>query len=637
MSLLVHTPKPNIDESLFGYILRLSDQNGYDTPKTIFQIARMDRRKFSTNIPLKPLTEILGKPSNYLDQISPQIQKNGTSQIQILSHQFDKRLQVKTMHVRKAWFCPACIKEKGYIEAFWGLRMAVACPVHHSLPLMACPACKQPIAWMRRGLLTCKCGEHLAQLNAPNVDPIILDLIQIIYAKLQHQDITVRKNPFGFPINEINQLSLASFLGMLERLSAYNNTYPLNGDGIHPALYPAKFAAESLRDWPNGYHQLLFRLQGNKPPNQLLSFQQQYNCFYLFMFKLNQWYSDQCDFLIKEFVRFGAKHWDSSKFSPNLIKHLDVQPKERFISFSAYSKRFKIRPTILEQNIQNGQIIINSFIEGKKTIRLIDLALSKDPIIPKEPASKFEAATHLGLPVEVLEYFRKIGIYNQKSERFRLNQPTWDWDALDAFLSEYLYSIDLNDKHDSSGALGNTCSFGRIMRRRHHSLTTRNELAAAVFDGRIKVIGRIEGNFEGLLLNTSQVNDFMEMQFFEHEPKGYSLFKATELTGLENMVIGSAVELGLLTKYYRQGWPRITESSLELFNSNYITLKFLAIKLGFNARRLGILCRKHKIPFICLDFRTPKPGTQLIISKAFEPQLTELTKAYQERRNAVSP
>ena len=114
MNLLAHTPSPNTNENFFGYILRLSDSNGYETPKIIFEIAQMNRRRFSTNIPLKPLTEILGKPADYLDIIGLQIESNGISQLQILGHRFDKRLRIKTIDVRKAWFCPDCVKEKGY-------------------------------------------------------------------------------------------------------------------------------------------------------------------------------------------------------------------------------------------------------------------------------------------------------------------------------------------------------------------------------------------------------------------------------------------------------------------------------------------------------------------------------------------
>lgn len=635
MSLLVHTPKPNIDESLFGYILRLSDQNGYDTPKTIFQIARMDRRKFSTNIPLKPLTEILGKPADYLDIISLQIESNGISQLQILGHRFDKRLRVKTIDVTKAWFCPDCVKEKGYIDGFWGLRMAVACPVHHSLPLMACPDCNKPIAWVRRGLLTCKCGGHLDQLSATNIDPIILDLTQIIYAKLHRQDLSTRENPFGFPINEINQLSIPSLLGMLERLSAYNSTYPVNDAALPPELYPAKFAAEALRDWPSGYHQLLMRFHENRTTSNSLSFKQQFHCFHTFMFRLNHWYSEQCDFLLKEFVRFGAKQWGATRSSPDLVKHPEQLLEGRYISFTAYWKRCKTTAATLEQNIANGQVIVKQNEGDKGSIRLIDLDLSKELIIPRDPTGKYSAAAHLGLPVDVLVYLREIGIYKQTLGRIRDGQLMWYWDALDAFLDEHLNPVKLVTQNDPLVTCETICTFASAMRRRHFNLAMRNQFAKAVFDGRIKITGRIEGNFEGLLLDKAQVINFIEMLFFENEPDGYSLYKSTELTGLENMAFGSAIKLGLLVKFYRKGWPRITKSSLNSFNSNYITLKFLAIKLNFNARRLGILCQEEKIPLISLDFTMTQTGSQLVLPRAFELQVSKLVKEYQENRNAV--
>ena len=634
MNLLTHTPKPNANENFFGYILRLSESNGYETPKIIFEIAQMNRRRFSTNIPLKPLTEILGKPADYLDIICLQIESNGISQLQILGHRFDKRLRIKTIDVRKAWFCPDCVKEKGYIDAFWGLRMAVACPVHHSLPLMACPACNKPIAWVRRGLLTCKCGGHLDQLSTTNIDPIILDLTQIIYAKLHRQDLSTRENPFGFPIHEINQLSIPSLLGMLERLSAYNSTYPINDATLHPELHPAKFAAEALRDWPSGYHQLLMRHHENRPTGKLVSFKQQFHCFYTFMFKLNHWYSEQCDFLLKEFDRFGAKQLDAGRSSPDPVKYVDQLYEGRYISFSAYWKRCKTTAAILEQNIANGQVIVKHIGSGKGSIRLIDLDLTKELIIPRDPTGKYIAAAHLGLPVDVLVYLREIGIYKQTLGRIRDGQLMWYWDTLDAFLDEHLKPIKLVTQNDPLVTCETICTFASAMRRRHFNLAMRNQFAKAVFDGHIRIAGRIEGNFEGLLLDKAQVINFIELLFFENEPEGYSLYKTTELTGLENMVLGSAIKLGLLEKYYRKGWPRITKSSLNSFNSNYITLKFLAIKLDFNARRLGILCRENQITLISLNFAMTQTGSQLVLPRSFELQVSKLVKEY-KRNNEI--
>src|SRR5690606_36494213 len=67
----------------------------------------------------------------------------------------------KPVRTNDCAICPACVLETGYLDAFWELKLAVACPIHRTSLLSVCPHCKRSVTWSRQGLLRCKCGGFL--------------------------------------------------------------------------------------------------------------------------------------------------------------------------------------------------------------------------------------------------------------------------------------------------------------------------------------------------------------------------------------------------------------------------------------------------------------------------------------------
>ena len=66
--LLVRHPAPFPTESLFGYILRLSEENGYTTPWTLFLTAGMKEHEIrGTGVRVRKLARIANRPSSELE------------------------------------------------------------------------------------------------------------------------------------------------------------------------------------------------------------------------------------------------------------------------------------------------------------------------------------------------------------------------------------------------------------------------------------------------------------------------------------------------------------------------------------------------------------------------------------------
>jgi hypothetical protein len=62
MATLIRTPKPHSTESLFGFVLHVSEYNGYETPAYICETAQIRRgRELAAGFPVERLAQILGK------------------------------------------------------------------------------------------------------------------------------------------------------------------------------------------------------------------------------------------------------------------------------------------------------------------------------------------------------------------------------------------------------------------------------------------------------------------------------------------------------------------------------------------------------------------------------------------------
>lgn len=166
--MLVRTPKPYPYESLSSYVLRLSEENGYPTPSNVLKL--LGSGHFHAQVPpidTRKLEKLLGAKKNSLtylsscwpgDKTHPEFKARD---FRFLGHKLSFVHVYKPIRIHECVICPACILENGYLDAFWELKLAVACPVHKTELLSVCPHCKRHLTWARQGLMRCKCGGYL--------------------------------------------------------------------------------------------------------------------------------------------------------------------------------------------------------------------------------------------------------------------------------------------------------------------------------------------------------------------------------------------------------------------------------------------------------------------------------------------
>jgi hypothetical protein len=163
---LLVRPNPFPDESLLGYIARLSEVNGYSSPKDILKLFQSSKYQLISNLPkridrdLTPLMELTGKSFSTLE---PMIYTHlyYKNKYKFLSSEVSFRI----IEPCRPKFCPFCLQEKSYYRIVWDFSLVTVCPAHKCLLISNCPECNSKLDIYRNGFGKCKCGFDLREIQ----------------------------------------------------------------------------------------------------------------------------------------------------------------------------------------------------------------------------------------------------------------------------------------------------------------------------------------------------------------------------------------------------------------------------------------------------------------------------------------
>jgi hypothetical protein len=250
--LLVRHPPPYLTESLLGYVVRLTEANGYASPRNLYRLAGMNGGETSaTTFGCSKFAAIATHPASCLERIAFKPSLSESPTLSLLGN----RVGASDLNLTGAKVCPDCVAEKGFIEAHWHIELMVACPIHEQSAVWFCPKCKHRLSWMRPGLLTCRCGASLSvdmHITYSKPDLWLLDLIR--QKALGDQTPPVRESIM--PDEQLATTSLQSLLSLIRFLGKYRmiaswSKRPQMGKNILQA------AAVVLTDWPDNFLKLL--------------------------------------------------------------------------------------------------------------------------------------------------------------------------------------------------------------------------------------------------------------------------------------------------------------------------------------------------------------------------------------------
>lgn len=407
---LVITPQPIYFESLMGLILRTSEANGYSSPNYILKYIGLDEREIrSIRPPLNKIAPLYGKSPAELAKFYPDPAINKKTKKWCIANHSIPALYV---NIKNTCVCPECIIENGFIDSLWEIRFVSVCAKHQRELVEACPACKKPLRWQRKGLLTCSCGQDLSSVRGEKVnDRELLSIIELIQWKLRNHELDEQDLiKFGYPLSDLRKVSLSTLLGIIERLQTKRKRITKFAEplGNGNKLNVLKLASGMLAQWPNGFYDLLKTLPTENRHSASKNLQQQYRSIYNSFFKSGL-PIDEMKFIMKAFALLSDELGGNAYIDARLAKKAEID--RRFVGVHGLAQHLKIRlPTILKY-VKKGILKPQMRKSMGQTIMMFDLHNLPFKASEGKYLKQREAAQYIRLSPRMLRTLKKNEVY----------------------------------------------------------------------------------------------------------------------------------------------------------------------------------------------------------------------------------
>ncbi len=597
--MLVRTPHHRPTESLFGYLLRVSEANGYDTPWHVLLYAGFSQGEMKTaGFPTEKLAKILGQTANALSDIAyAGPDANGDVEFKILGHSLGKGLRYDPLRLKKPSLCPYCVEEYGYIDAFWDLSLAVACPRHQCTLVTHCQACGSPLTWYRPGLLTCKCGASFHDAPTQPIAPALADLMALLWAKVHGASISAEDTLTQPPVAELFSMQLHSLLRKLPDLGRM--AVGTEKGAVTDRYVLMERAAGVLAAWPAGFRQLLGHIGTACNTNSgMVGFRKHFEQFYSRFFRSRTCGSDFI-WLRDEFVRFGIEEYGDSIIDYKLLR--GEQVARRFVPKAELARSLGISPVTLGKWERNGLVDMKRVRTRGQTRYIADITKFTDVPLALSGGTTLklrEAAAYLAVPVSVLQRVKALGhipggLLAKAKNGFRLA-------GLTAFQQKLLaLSPLLEGDAEQSGDLVN---LARVLREsRFHSRDGKADFLLAYLAGAIKAVGRTGDTLKDIQFRRSDVIAFVGGSRAKAAGNSVSVREGAALLGCDVRGVPGLITLGYLLSVPGREGLRVLRESVDRFAEQYVAFSTLSKELETSSKRLHRLAKAGDIPVMLVD------------------------------------
>lgn len=255
---LLLRPDPYHDESFRGYILRLSELNGYSDSKMLFRFLGLQRYNHFDNllIPKEPLnlirlTEITQKPEETLSKMV--MYNRITSSESNPSTELLHNLWRHGTCPHKQRFCPICLEEKSYHRDIWEFSMVTTCPTHNCLLIDYCQNCNLHIKPYRQKLLHCICGFDYRSSEVQRVESTFSQYFHARYYN-NFESIKVLESMDMFHFIALVVITIKIINGIQENTRRPNFSIRLQSSNLPQSLDQV---LHLFYDWPFNFYQYL--------------------------------------------------------------------------------------------------------------------------------------------------------------------------------------------------------------------------------------------------------------------------------------------------------------------------------------------------------------------------------------------
>jgi TniQ len=358
------TPRPYPDESILGYIVRLTEENVYDLPSWIFDLAGIRllagqkwwTRLFEEDLDGTGFGRVISLEHAEFEAITYQFTEPYRSIFRNANHTVfisGSPVSATFTEYNSPKVCPACLRQVNYCRRLWDLLPYTACLKHKALLIDICPECGKRLSWERGKISVCRCGYDWRGSEVKVVDDselIVSRLIQsvCILSSDTKSKLEGTKNPLHeLKFDELQQALYLFAANYREIICGSSATARTENAVWHEAFSTAYSVFD---EWPLNFRR--FIKQAIQKATERHKFQE-----------LNYRISSSCKASALQFIIVAYEEVLEASSSEECIFADESLPDKRFINKEEAARQLNLRPVWIDALIEQGQLDV--FAKGE--------------------------------------------------------------------------------------------------------------------------------------------------------------------------------------------------------------------------------------------------------------------------------
>lgn len=563
-------PRPQPGEWAYGYLVRVAEAHGYESPRALWR--GMGPKRTGSVSAVRYALRLSPCEWGYLSGPWPRFCRFE----QVLAEGLDSS---DYCHDHLRW-CPHCLAEERFLRARWAIKLCVMCPEHGCHLRDTCAVCHQHQWTERAALDRCSCGASLIHITN---DHVAEDELQI---QIAFQGALAGQVQVGGL-----SLSLAAWIKLFHRMAALFDSEREARPGQVPGLHRLdrviavnRQLASLLADWPSAFHRYLGDLQRSAEPSFSLvrTFGRLYRWLYV------DFDGDEFAFLREAFEYYLREHWWGLLCQRN--RRLDTRTNSSRRTTHAIAEAAGTTPARVRQ------LHLAGWVEADVAAQPSGRRVWSFPASQVEPIATLiadgltlkAAAAYLRLPRHRVRELIEAGLIKPVLSTEGHGAAAW---LLSRHQLDGLHRNDtpcqaqvVEDGHTDLVPLVQILKAWRLKPGAFPALV--RALQAGVFAPSLicKVESAVLGN---MLLSRQKVQAWLA-QWHRGNGKDYSITEAATALGIKDQVAYHLVRHGLLEcrMSSQRRTHQISNDDLAAFKARYISLVDIAKRLGTSPKQI---------------------------------------------------
>ncbi|MEQ8392942.1 MAG: TniQ family protein [Thalassospira sp.] len=260
---LVIRSKPYPNESLIGYLIRITELNHYDEMSWVAHLAGLQLSRMRPNdwvAKLGEIAKIVGQPVSELRSLASYLVSEGNHSHSTLRS--DETISRFLIRWPTSKICFQCVDEFGYVSTIADLKFVTHCPHHGARLIDQCPKCGISVRFNRAKVSPCNCSKADGPLPS-SASEARLGLMKLLSNKFQGTEFDL--SPYCFSA-ALGNGGLNQALGAISLMIAVgDNQIDLSGKVANRVSFEefdasVERVANALVGWPNGFFKFVDEL-----------------------------------------------------------------------------------------------------------------------------------------------------------------------------------------------------------------------------------------------------------------------------------------------------------------------------------------------------------------------------------------